>query len=64
MVRLWTRERAAQADLDHVRGLVAPADADEPEDLERIVALLEKVVEDKAPLPDIEEARAPSRSTA
>ncbi|MEU3499227.1 site-specific integrase [Streptomyces hundungensis] len=49
--------KTAQADLDHVRGLIALADADEPEDLERIVALLEQIVEDKAPLADIEETR-------
>jgi integrase len=49
--------KAAQADLDHVRGLLALAEADEPEDLARVVALLEQIVEEKAPLPDIEETR-------
>ncbi|MEU3906332.1 site-specific integrase [Streptomyces goshikiensis] len=47
----------AQADLDHIRALLALADADDDEGRERIVELLAKVAQDKAPLPDLEETR-------
>ncbi|MEX0171748.1 site-specific integrase [Streptomyces sp. LMG1-1-1.1] len=49
--------KEAQADLDHVRSLLALADADDPDSLQRLVALLEEIAADKAPLPEIEETR-------
>lgn len=49
--------KAAQADLDHVRALLAIADEDDPEDVARIAALLEQLADEKAPLPDVEETR-------
>ncbi|MFZ3595908.1 site-specific integrase [Streptomyces sp. BH104] len=49
--------KAAQNDLDHVRSLIALADSDDPDSIERITALLEELTADKAPLPDIEETR-------
>ncbi|MEW1676000.1 tyrosine-type recombinase/integrase [Streptomyces noursei] len=49
--------KAAQADLDHIRALIGLADADAPEDLARIAELLEKVGDEKAPLPDVEATR-------
>ncbi|MFF5283049.1 tyrosine recombinase XerC [Streptomyces sp. NPDC013171] len=49
--------KAAQADLDHVRGLLALADADDPDSLQRLVTLLEEIADEKAPLPEIEETR-------
>ncbi|MFD5252878.1 tyrosine recombinase XerC [Streptomyces bobili] len=49
--------KAAQADLDHVRALLALADKDDPDSLQRLVALLEEVAAEKAPLPAIEETR-------
>ncbi|MBC9730446.1 tyrosine recombinase XerC [Streptomyces sp. TRM68367] len=49
--------KAAQADLDHVRALVGLADADDAEGLAQIAELLEKVAEEKAPLPNIEATR-------
>ncbi|MDX3402971.1 site-specific integrase [Streptomyces sp. ME01-18h] len=49
--------KAAQADLDHVRALVGLADADDVEGLAQIAELLEKVAEEKAPLPNIEATR-------
>ncbi|WP_416485283.1 site-specific integrase [Streptomyces sp. CL12] len=47
----------AQADLDHVRSLLALADKDDPDSLQRLVAMLEEVAAEKAPLPAIEETR-------
>ncbi|UQA94548.1 site-specific integrase [Streptomyces halobius] len=49
--------KAAQADLDHIRTLLGLAESDDPEGLSQIAALLEKVGDEKAPLPDIEETR-------
>lgn len=49
--------KAAQADLDHARALLGLPDADDPEDIGRLVALLEQVADERAPLPDIEETR-------
>nr|WP_119590057.1 site-specific integrase [Streptomyces scabiei] len=49
--------KAAQADLDHVRSLLALADKDDPDSLQRLVAMLEEVAVEKAPLPAIEETR-------
>ncbi|MFJ9868424.1 tyrosine recombinase XerC [Streptomyces sp. NPDC101165] len=49
--------KAAQGDLDHVRSLLGLADADDAEGLTQIAELLEKVAEEKAPLPDIEATR-------
>ncbi|MGW2130544.1 site-specific integrase [Streptomyces coelicoflavus] len=49
--------KTAQADLDHVRALLALADKDDPDSLQRLVALLEEVAAEKAPLPAIEETR-------
>ncbi len=47
----------AQADLDHVRSLLALADEDDPDSLQRLVAMLEEVAAEKAPLPAIEETQ-------
>lgn len=47
----------AQADLDQLRALLALAESDDDEGRERIVELLAKVAEDKAPLPELEETR-------
>ncbi|MFI8367652.1 tyrosine recombinase XerC [Streptomyces sp. NPDC085466] len=49
--------KEAQADLDHVRSLLALADADDPDSLQRLVTLLEEIAAEKAPLPEIEETR-------
>ncbi|MDT3397724.1 tyrosine-type recombinase/integrase [Streptomyces sp. B1866] len=49
--------KEAQADLDHVRALLGLAEADDPEGQESIAALLEKVADEKSPLPDVEETR-------
>lgn len=49
--------KTAQADLDHVRALLALADKDDPDSLQRLIALLEEVAAEKAPLPAIEETR-------
>jgi integrase len=49
--------KEAQADLDHVRALLALADADDPDSVERVVRLLERVVDEKAPLPPADEIR-------
>ncbi|KNB50239.1 site-specific integrase [Streptomyces caatingaensis] len=49
--------KAAQADLDHVRALLGLADAYDVEGLAQIAELLEKVADEKAPLPDIEATR-------
>ncbi|MET8880660.1 site-specific integrase [Streptomyces rubiginosohelvolus] len=49
--------KAAQADLDHVRALLALAETDDPDSLQRLVTLLEEVGDEKAPLPDVEETR-------
>lgn len=49
--------KAAQADLDHIRALLGLADADDSEGLDQIAELLEKVGDEKAPLPDIESTR-------
>ncbi len=46
----------AQADLDHIRSLLALG-KDEPEDLAQVAELLEQVADDKSALPDIEETR-------
>ncbi|MEU6894970.1 hypothetical protein ABZ934_24880 [Streptomyces sp. NPDC046557] len=53
----YESKREAQADLDHIRALLAVADSDDDEGRERIVELLAKVAQDKAPLPDLEETR-------
>ncbi|MFF6954457.1 tyrosine recombinase XerC [Streptomyces iakyrus] len=47
----------AQADLDHVRSLLALAEKDDPDSLQRLVDMLEEVAVEKAPLPAIEETR-------
>ncbi|SFD12316.1 site-specific integrase [Streptomyces aidingensis] len=49
--------KAAQADLNHLRALLNLPDPEDPEDIARLVALLEEVAEKKAPLPDVEETR-------
>ncbi|MBT2492138.1 site-specific integrase [Streptomyces sp. ISL-96] len=49
--------KAAQADLDHVRSLLGLPDTEDPDDVARLVSLLEQVADEKAPLPDIEETR-------
>lgn len=49
--------KAAQGDLDHVRALLALADTDDHDSLQRLVTLLEEIGNEKAPLPDIEETR-------
>ncbi|ORT54721.1 site-specific integrase [Streptomyces sp. CB03238] len=49
--------KSAQADLDHVRALLALADTDDSDAQARIAELLEKVAADKTPLPDIEATR-------
>ncbi|WP_030750851.1 site-specific integrase [Streptomyces sp. NRRL F-5135] len=49
--------KAAQADLDHVRALVGLADADDAEGLAQIAELLEKVADEKAPLPNVAATR-------
>ncbi|MGW0667841.1 site-specific integrase [Streptomyces sp. NPDC002746] len=49
--------KAAQADLDHIRALLGLADTDDSEGLDQIAELLEKVADEKAPLPDIEATR-------
>ncbi|MET9809041.1 site-specific integrase [Streptomyces halstedii] len=49
--------KAAQAELDHIRALLGLADADDSEGLDQIAELLEKVADEKAPLPDIESTR-------
>ncbi|MEU5898936.1 tyrosine-type recombinase/integrase [Streptomyces venezuelae] len=54
--------KAAQADLDHVRSLLALTDSDDPEGMELIAAMLEEVGDEKAPLPDVEETRRRLRS--
>ncbi|MFJ2186408.1 tyrosine-type recombinase/integrase [Kitasatospora sp. NPDC087861] len=48
--------KEAQADLDHVRGLLALGKED-PDDLALVAELLVKVADEKAQLPDIEETR-------
>jgi integrase len=53
----YTSLKSAQADLDHVRGLLALAKSDDPEGLALIADLLAQVAEEKAPLPDIDETR-------
>ncbi|MHB9753207.1 site-specific integrase [Streptomyces sp. BYX5S] len=49
--------KAAQADLDHVRAILGLAEADDPEGLAQVGDLLEKVADEKTPLPDIESTR-------
>lgn len=49
--------KAAQADLDHVRALLALVDTDDADSLQRLVTLLEEVGDEKAPLPEVEETR-------
>lgn len=49
--------KAAQTDLDHVRAVLGLADADDPDDTTRIADLLERVADEKTPLPDVEEVR-------
>ncbi|MFF2142063.1 tyrosine-type recombinase/integrase [Kitasatospora sp. NPDC058190] len=48
--------KEAQADLDHIRGLLALGKED-PDDLALVADLLVKVADEKAQLPDIEETR-------
>jgi integrase len=48
---------AAQSDLDHVRSLLALADKDDPDSLQRLAAMLAEVAAEKAPLPAIEETQ-------
>ncbi|WP_059010607.1 tyrosine-type recombinase/integrase [Streptomyces specialis] len=47
----------AQAALDHVRALLALADADDPEAVAKVTELLERVADEKTPLPNVEEIR-------
>jgi hypothetical protein len=47
----------AQSDLDHVRSLLALADKDYPDSLQRLAAMLAEVAAETAPLPAIEETR-------
>ncbi|MFF7340775.1 tyrosine recombinase XerC [Streptomyces sp. NPDC008163] len=49
--------KAAQGNLDHVRALLALADMDDHDSLQRLVTLLEEIGNEKAPLPDVEETR-------
>ncbi|MEU7581969.1 tyrosine-type recombinase/integrase [Streptomyces sp. NPDC041068] len=49
--------KAAQADLDHIRSLIGLADSDDADSITRLVAMLEEIVAEKAPLPDVEETR-------
>jgi integrase len=58
----YESHKAAQTDLDRVRALLALADSDDRDSVERIAALLERLVEEKAPLPDVEEIRRRLRS--
>lgn len=53
----YTTLKDAQNDLDHVRALIALAENDDPENLARIADLLEKVADEKAPLPNVEATR-------
>ncbi|MEU9111182.1 tyrosine-type recombinase/integrase [Streptomyces sp. NPDC048483] len=53
----YDSRKAAQADLDHVRALLALAESDDPEGTELIAAMLSEVSREKAPLPDVEETR-------
>lgn len=49
--------KAAQADLDHVRALLALAEADDTDGLAQIAELLGTVADEKSPLPEIEATR-------
>ncbi|MEU6001621.1 site-specific integrase [Streptomyces sp. NPDC047197] len=49
--------KAAQTDLDHIRALITLAEADDPDSVARLTAMLEEVADEKAPLPDTEETR-------
>ncbi|MEY9938598.1 integrase [Streptacidiphilus sp. MAP5-3] len=53
----YTTLKAAQDDLDQVRGLLALAGEDDPEGIALIAALLEQVADEKAAIPEIEETR-------
>ncbi|WP_328561366.1 site-specific integrase [Streptomyces coelicoflavus] len=47
----------AQADLDHVRSLLALAEKDDLDSLQRLVTMLDEISTEKAPLPALEETR-------
>lgn len=49
--------KAAQADLDRIRALLALVDQDDPDSTERLTAMLEEIADEKAPLPEPEETR-------
>ncbi|MDI3402599.1 site-specific integrase [Streptomyces cavernicola] len=49
--------KSAQADLDHVRALIGLADSDDADSISRLVTMLEAIVAENAPLPDVEETR-------
>jgi hypothetical protein len=49
--------KEAQADLDHVRALLGIPDADDSEGLAQIAELLERIADEKAPLPEVDETR-------
>lgn len=53
----YTALKEAQAELDHVRALLGLADSDDADSVSRLVAMLEEVVTEKAPLPSVEETR-------
>ncbi|WP_419996925.1 site-specific integrase [Streptomyces boninensis] len=49
--------KEAQADLDQVRALLGIVDDDDTEDAARVADLLERIADEKSPLPDVEETR-------
>jgi integrase len=53
----YESRKTAQADLDQVRELLHIPDADDPEALAQIADLLEKVADEKSPLPNVGETR-------
>ena len=53
----YESRKTAQADLDQVRELLRIPDADDPEGLAQIADLLERVADEKAPLPNVGETR-------
>ncbi|MYW00583.1 site-specific integrase [Streptomyces sp. SID3343] len=53
----YKTSKLAQADLDHIRSLLALAESDDRESQERIAELLKQVSDEKSPLPQVEEIR-------
>ncbi|MFC4033695.1 tyrosine recombinase XerC [Streptomyces polygonati] len=58
----YTTLKDAQTDLDRIRALLGIPDADDPEGIEQITDLLERIADEKAPLPDVDEVRRRFRS--